>query len=78
LAVVINGKDLTIEEVVRVAREYEQVSLAPEAEIAIGRARAYVEKKVAEGAVIYGLTTGFGKFQDTFVRPRTQGSFSAT
>ncbi len=69
MAVVINGKDLTIEEVVRVAREYEQVSLAPEAEIAIGRARAYVEKKVAEGAVIYGLTTGFGKFQDTFVPP---------
>ena len=69
MAVVINGNDLTIEEVVRVARGYEQVSLAPEAESAITRAREFVEQKLSEGAVIYGLTTGFGKFQDTFVDP---------
>jgi histidine ammonia-lyase len=69
MAVVINGKDLTIKEVVKVAREYESVSLAPEAEAAVDKARAYVERKLSEGAVIYGLTTGFGKFQDIFIPP---------
>ena len=69
MAVILTGGDLTIEEIVRVARRYEKVSLAPEAEAAVIKARVYVEHKLAGGAVIYGLTTGFGKFQDTFVPP---------
>ena len=62
MAVVINGYDLTVEEVIRVCRGYEEVKLAPEAEKAVQKARDYIEKKLEEKAVIYGLTTGFGKF----------------
>ena len=69
MAVVIDGNSLTIGEIVRTAREKENVLITPDAEAAIDKARAYVEKKLAEGDVIYGLTTGFGKFQDTFVTP---------
>ena len=62
-----NGKDLTVEEVIRVCRKGEQVEITEEAQKAVKKARDYVDKKLEEGAIIYGLTTGFGKFSDTFV-----------
>lgn len=62
MAVIINGRDLTVEEVIRVCRGGEKVEIAPDAKIAVNKARAYIEKKLEDGAVIYGLTTGFGKF----------------
>lgn len=67
MAVIINGRDLTIEDVIAVARHNEKVELAPEAKEAIQKARDYVEKKVAENAVVYGLTTGFGKFANVSI-----------
>ena len=53
---------MTVEEVIRVCRGGEKVEIAPDAKIAVNKARAYIEKKLEDGAVIYGLTTGFGKF----------------
>lgn len=70
MSIVLNGMDLTIEQVVCVARGYEQVAIAPEAERRIVLAQRYVEKKLTEGRVIYGLTTGFGSFSDTLISPR--------
>ena len=67
MAVVINGRDLTVEEVIRVCRGDEKVEIAPEAQKAIQKARDYIEKKLEEGAVIYGLTTGFGKFANVLI-----------
>ena len=66
----LNGRDLTIEQVIRVTRGYEEVKIAEEAKAPMDKARAYVEEKVASGAAIYGLTTGFGKFQDKYLHPR--------
>ena len=62
MSVVINGKDLTIEDVIKVAREGEKVEIAEDAKAAVNKAREYIDKKLEENAVIYGLTTGFGKF----------------
>ncbi len=67
MSVTINGTKLTVEEVIRVARFNEEVVITPEAQAAVKKARDYVDKKLAEGAVIYGLTTGFGKFADTCI-----------
>ena len=67
MAVIINGRDLTIDEVIRVCRHNEKVEIAEDAKEAINKARAYVEKKVAEKAVVYGLTTGFGKFANVSI-----------
>jgi histidine ammonia-lyase len=67
MAITINGMKLTVEEVIRVARQGEEVVITPEAQSAVKKARDYVDKKLAEGAVIYGLTTGFGKFSDTYI-----------
>lgn len=69
MAVIINGYDLTIDQVISVCRNFEKVEISPEAKEAVKKTRAYVEKKVAEKAVIYGLTTGFGKFANVSITP---------
>lgn len=67
MSIIIDGKNLTPAEVIRVARNNEQVLISKDAMEAVGKARAYVDQKMAGGAVIYGLTTGFGKFSDTVI-----------
>lgn len=63
----INGLDLTLDQVISVARGGKKVEMTPEAKEAVNKARRYVDKKLSEKAIVYGLTTGFGKFSDTFV-----------
>ena len=60
--VVLDGKHLTLEQFIAVARYGAQVSLAPEAMEALKRSRALAEKISAEHRVAYGITTGFGDF----------------
>jgi histidine ammonia-lyase len=60
VAVVLTGSDLTIEEVVRVARHGESVELAPSALDRMRASRAVVEEVVDRGEEIYGFTTGVG------------------
>ena len=67
MAVFINGKDLTVEQVISVCRHNEKVELTAEAKVAVQKARDYIEKKLEEKAVIYGLTTGFGKFANVVI-----------
>lgn len=65
--VVIDGGSLTLEDVVKVARQNAPVALTEHAWERVAACRAYVDQKVEEKAVIYGLTTGFGKFSDTLI-----------
>lgn len=65
--VIINGKDLTIEEVVLVARKGYKVELDPKAKEAIVKSRAIVDRFVEEKRNVYGITTGFGKFSDVAI-----------
>ncbi len=58
-------RSLPLEAVGRVAREGLRVSLSPEAEGRMARNRAYVERLIAEGRTVYGVTTGFGRFATT-------------
>ena len=58
----IDGHNLTVEDVIKVCRYGEKVELTEGAKIDIKRARDYVEGKLEQDAVIYGLTTGFGRF----------------
>lgn len=67
MGVLINGRDLTVEEVIRVCREDEEVVLTSEAVSNVNKAREYIEKKLDEKAIIYGLTTGFGKFSNIVI-----------
>ncbi|MBI4538701.1 MAG: histidine ammonia-lyase [Gemmatimonadetes bacterium] len=62
---------LTLEDVARVAsgRERVQVVLGDEAAARIDAGRAVVEKALASGSAIYGVTTGFGRLSDVRVSP---------
>ncbi|MCK9216778.1 MAG: histidine ammonia-lyase [Firmicutes bacterium] len=65
--ILLDGEHLTIENVVDVTRNGFKVSLSEEAKLKIQRSRDYVDELVDKGAVVYGITTGFGKFSDTFI-----------
>jgi len=63
----IDGMSLTLEDVVNVARNGYGVKLADHAVANIKKSRDYVENLVNEERVVYGITTGFGKFSDVSV-----------
>ncbi len=58
---------LTVDELIAVAREGAMVTLSKEAEAAVCKSREVVERCVADRKVVYGLTTGFGKFSDVTI-----------
>ena len=60
MTVVLDGRSLTLEDVVRVAREGARVEVAAEALERVARARAHVEAVVGADVEAYGLTTGVG------------------
>ena len=62
MTVRIDGKSLTVEDVIHVCRDYEKVEITEDAKITVNRSRDYVREKLENDAVIYGLTTGFGRF----------------
>lgn len=61
MAVLITGKNLTIEDVYRVAHGKERVELHPEALGRIKKCRAFIEKKIDEKEIMYGVNTGIGE-----------------
>lgn len=60
--VILDGDSLTIQDVVAVARQHKPVAVSPAGLAKLERARAMVDRFIAEDKVVYGLTTGFGKF----------------
>jgi histidine ammonia-lyase len=60
VTVVLTGEGLTVDEVVRVARGGERVEVEASAFERMGKTRALVERVVARGDVVYGMTTGVG------------------
>ena len=68
MKVVITGKDLTLEQVVAVARNNAEVALSQEAKDNVLRSRKVVDDIIAEKKVVYGVTTGFGSFCNTVIK----------
>lgn len=65
--VYVNGSNLNIEDVVKVARQNFEVQLTKESIENINKSREIVEGFVKEGRTVYGITTGFGKFSDVLI-----------
>lgn len=63
----IDGFSLKLEDVVNVARGYQKVELTEEAVKRVNKCRETVDRYVDEKKVIYGITTGFGKFSDVTI-----------
>jgi histidine ammonia-lyase len=60
VTVVLTGLDLSLEDLVRVAREGEDVELAVAAIERMSEARAVAERAIAGQTTVYGVTTGVG------------------
>ncbi len=67
--IVLTGADLTVADVEAVARGGMTAVLDVHARERMQEARDVIESLVAEGAVVYGVTTGFGDLATTFVPP---------
>jgi histidine ammonia-lyase len=64
MTVVLDGRSLTIDRLVRIARGREPVELDPSARERIAACRAMLEDKLAAGEIMYGTNTGIGEFSE--------------
>lgn len=64
MTLVITGANLSIEDVVAVARHGQKVELHPDAVRRIEACRAMLEKKIVAGEIMYGVNTGIGEFSE--------------
>jgi histidine ammonia-lyase len=65
----LTGRDLTVADVVAVAREKRPVELDGAARERMGASRAVIDRVVASGETVYGVTTGFGDLADVRISP---------
>ena len=64
MAVILEGKNLTIEQLMRIARQNEKVELHPESLGKIKQCRAMLEEKLKAREIMYGTNTGIGEFSE--------------
>jgi len=76
MTISLNGSDLTVTQVVAVARHGETVALAPEAIAAMRVSRAVVQDVLAGGEPVYGLTTGVGERKAYLLDPAERQRFN--
>ncbi len=62
MEVTLDGNSLSIEQIHSVARRGAKVLVSPEARANVQRSRDVVERCVAAGTAVYGVTTGIGEF----------------
>jgi histidine ammonia-lyase len=67
MTITLNGSNLTVEKLMSIARNGEQVALAPDALDRIRECRAMLEKKIAAHEIMYGVNTGIGEFSEVIL-----------
>src|SRR2546423_2520477 len=63
----LTGETLSLSEIARVAYGAEPIGIGASARPRIEASRKVIEEIVAKGAVVYGVSTGFGKLSDVHV-----------
>src|SRR4029077_13820741 len=69
VSVRIDGRGLTLDEVLRVARGREPVEVGPEVGARMRASRAVVEEALASGTAVYGVNTGFCELKNRHIAP---------
>jgi histidine ammonia-lyase len=64
MTIIIDGKGLTIEKLVDVARYNEKIKLHSESVKKIKKCRVMLEKKINSKEIMYGVNTGIGEFSE--------------
>jgi len=65
--ITIDGNSLTMKDILAVAAKNVRIELSEAACKKVQKCREYVENVIADGKVVYGLTTGFGKFSNVTI-----------
>lgn len=65
----LTGQDLSLDQLLAVARRAAPAALAPDAVARMRRSRAVVDRLLHERVKVYGLTTGFGSKKNVFIDP---------
>ncbi|MDO5715603.1 MAG: histidine ammonia-lyase [Tissierellia bacterium] len=86
MKVILTGNDLTLDQLIEVARHGAKASIDPKSVEAVNKSRKFVEEIVEEQRVVYGVTTGFGslcnvsiskednsKLQENLIRTHASG-----
>ncbi len=58
--IILNGQNLTIDQVIKVAEKYAKVEIATDALEDVIESQLFIANQVELGKIIYGVTTGFG------------------
>jgi len=58
--ILLNGKNLTLENYIKIVKHYEEVGLDPKSVEKVKKSSEYVQRVVASGVPTYGINTGFG------------------
>jgi histidine ammonia-lyase len=64
MAIMVDGYNLSVEKVVKVARQNEKIELHPEAKKRIQNCRALLEDKIQKREIMYGVNTGIGELSE--------------
>jgi histidine ammonia-lyase len=67
MAIILNGSELTIDKLVRIARNGEKVELEREALERIRTCRTMLEEKIQAHEIMYGVNTGIGEFSEVIL-----------
>jgi histidine ammonia-lyase len=67
--ILLNGNDLTFDQLYRITLHGDAVSLSPTAVERMNSSRSVVDHLVASGATAYGINTGFGKLASVRISP---------
>src|SRR5210317_1436535 len=67
MAVTIDGSQLTIEKLVKIARDNEKVELSQSTKDRIIKCRKMLEKKLEAKEIMYGVNTGIGEFSEVLL-----------
>ncbi|MHC1720690.1 MAG: histidine ammonia-lyase [Clostridiaceae bacterium] len=65
--IILDGNSLSLEDLVNVSRRGYKVALSEKAVARVEKSRKIVEEIVENNRVVYGVTTGFGKFADVSI-----------
>jgi len=75
MAIVLDGKSLTADKLVRIARGFEPVEIHPESLAKIKACRAMLEEKIKAREIMYGINTGIGEFSEVVLNDAQVGEF---
>jgi len=75
MTLILTGKDLSIEDIVNVARHAEHVELHPDALTRIKHCRSFLEARIAAKEIMYGVNTGIGEFSEVVLDDEQVGQF---